>query len=222
MSGTRPALEYLLACSDVSLESFRIARMNQAADLRKQVRALVDEWVEAEVDAGLSRCMLECRHTDAMPPVLEFDCPAQNRSPKHVTISLRTGRVAVSDVALRRQSLSIGFAEVEDAGGRLLLEDGTPVNRGHTKRLRKPYVKPFARRYVTSCLGEASIVAMPVRLSSKAQQEFEFELQPEGPLVPATEETPEGTDFHAAVERSSLSTEELSWRASRGLAKAHG
>lgn len=184
--------------------------MNQAADLRKQVRALVDEWVEAEVDAGLSRWMLECRHTDAMPPVLEFDCPAQDRSPKHVTISFRTGRVTLSDIALRRQSLSIGFAEVEDAGGRLLLEDGTPVNRGHTKRLRKPYVKPFARRYVTNCLGEASIVAMPVRLSSKAQQEFEFELEPERHLASAAEETPEATASHAAVETFPLPTAKLS------------
>jgi hypothetical protein len=189
MGDGRPALEYLLACSDVSLESFRISRMSRAANLRKQVRALVDEWVEAEVDAGVSRWVLQCRRTDAVLSVLELDYPSQNKSVEHVTISFRPGRVEASVMASQQKRLSTGLGEVEDACTCPSTDDGTVApgqcknaSHAHAMGLRKPYAKPIARKRPTAALEEIGTIAIPVRSSPKAQQELTFE----GPLVSGT------------------------------------
>ena len=227
MSDIRPALEYLLACSDMSLESFRISRMNQAANLRKQVRALVDEWVEAEIDAGVSRWMLERRRTDAAFPALELDCPWQNKSLEHVTISFRPGPVEASTMAAYQERLSAGAGEIEDVGACFLMEYGTLMpdqckNRSHarTKRLRKLYTKPIARKRLTSALEEVGTVAMPVRSSPGGQQKLGFE----EPLVSGltTDQTPETGAPHAPVEECPLVPEEALHQGSCNRAEAHG
>jgi hypothetical protein len=199
MGDTRPALEYLLACSDVSLESFQISRMNQAANLRKQVRALVDAWVEAEVDAGLSRWMLECRRTDVTLSMLEADYPVQNKSLEHVMISFRSGQVEVSTVAARHHRLATGLSEVDNPGACLLLEEEERAHdeckntrARHTKRLSKPCAKPLERT-----------VAMPFQSFPKAQHELEFELDVRLVSGATGEEVPEATASSAAVERNS-------------------
>jgi hypothetical protein len=61
MSDTHPPLEYLITCSEAGLESFELSRMNQAANLRKQLRQVVEQWIESEVNARVARCMLDCR-----------------------------------------------------------------------------------------------------------------------------------------------------------------
>jgi hypothetical protein len=205
MGDIRPALAYLLACSDVSLESFRISRMNQAANLRKQVRALVDEWVEAEIDAGVSRWMLECRRTDAVFPALELNYPWQNQSLEHVTISFRPGSVEASAIAAHQKRLSTDLGEIEDIGTCLLMADRTlmpgqykTARHAHTKRLRKLYAKPIARRRLTSALEEGGTVAMPVRSSLGGQQKLEFE---ESLVSGVTaDQTPGAGVSHAPVE----------------------
>jgi hypothetical protein len=227
MSGIRPALEYLLACSDVSLESFRISRMSQAANLRKQIRALVDEWVEAEIDAGVSRCMLECRRTEAAFPLLELDYSWQNRSLEDVTISFRPGPVEASAIAANQKRLSTGLGEIEDIGACLLMEDGTLMpgqckNASHanTKRLRKLYAKPIARKRLTSVPEGAGPVAMPVRPSPKGQQKLGFE----EPLVSrvGANQTPEPGAAHAPVEGCPSAPEKALHQASCNHAEAHG
>ncbi len=227
MSDIRPALEYLLACSDVSLESFRISRMNQAANLRKQVRALVDEWVEAEIDAGVSRWMLERRRTDAAFPVLELDYPRQNKSLERVTISFRPGPVEASAMATHQKRVSTGIGEIEDAGACLLMEDGTLMpdqcknaSHAHTKKLRKLCAKPIARKRLTSALEEAGTVAMPVRSSPKGQQRLEFE----EPLVSGVtaDQTPGAGVPHAPVEGCASLPEKALHQASCSHAEAHG
>jgi hypothetical protein len=61
MSDTQPPLEYLVMSSKATLESFELSRLNRAANLRKELRAVVEEWIQAEVDARVARCLLECR-----------------------------------------------------------------------------------------------------------------------------------------------------------------
>ena len=46
--------QYLLECSQMSLEDFELARLDRAANLRKQLRDIAEEWVEAEVEAQLA------------------------------------------------------------------------------------------------------------------------------------------------------------------------
>jgi hypothetical protein len=227
MSDTRPALEYLVACSDMSLESFRISRMNQAANLRKQVHALVDEWIEAEVDAGLSRWMLEGRRANTVSPALRVDCPPQDKSLEHVAISFRSGHVEVSAAATRQRRLPTGLAEAEDAGACPFLEDGTTVPddgktepQNHAKKMRKPYAKPLARRHLASSSEGAGAVVMPRRSRPKAQHELEFEFG--APLVSVVEieEATEPTVSRAAAEDSSLPSEKPPRQETCGLAEA--
>jgi hypothetical protein len=227
MSDTRPALEYLVASSDMSLESFRISRMNQAANLRRQIQALVDQWIEAEVDAGLSRWMLECRHTDAAPPTLRLDYAPQSKSLERVAISFWPGRVELSRAATRQQRLTTGPAEGENAGAFPLLGNGIAVSEscknaveGPARKIRKPYVKPLARRYLASSSEAAGAVARPVRSRLKAQHELKFEGV--APFVSGleTEETPEAAVSCAPAGGPSLSGEGPLHQVSRSLAEA--
>ncbi len=68
MSESKPPLKYLADCSEASLESFELSRLNQIANLRKELREVLDEWVEAEVQVRLARRILEDRRArDATP-----------------------------------------------------------------------------------------------------------------------------------------------------------
>jgi hypothetical protein len=82
---TPSSFDYLFKCSQTSLEGFELARLNRIANLRKELRDLVEEWVGAEVEARLSRWLLEERRTHrqaALPfgqsllPISEPPCPA--------------------------------------------------------------------------------------------------------------------------------------------------
>lgn len=61
MSESKPVFEYLKSCSQPSLESFELSRLNRARNLRREMRELVEEWIEAEVQARLARWVLERR-----------------------------------------------------------------------------------------------------------------------------------------------------------------
>ena len=55
MGATRPPLDYLATCSQMSLESVELSRLNLASNLRKEFQEILDEWIESEVDARLAR-----------------------------------------------------------------------------------------------------------------------------------------------------------------------
>lgn len=59
------ALEYLVTCSQTSLEGFELARLNQISSFRKQLGELQDQWIEAEVAARLARLLLEHRRAES-------------------------------------------------------------------------------------------------------------------------------------------------------------
>lgn len=59
MSESKPVFDYLQSCSQPSLESFELSRLSQVAKLRKELREVVEEWIEAEVQARLARWLLE-------------------------------------------------------------------------------------------------------------------------------------------------------------------
>ena len=61
MSAALASLEYLATCSDESLESFHLARLNRAALLRKQILEILESWVQSDVEARIARWMLEKR-----------------------------------------------------------------------------------------------------------------------------------------------------------------
>ncbi len=65
MSDLKPPLHFMSSCSKVSLESYELARLNAAANLRRELFELADRWIEAEVDSRLARWVLQ--HRDRNP-----------------------------------------------------------------------------------------------------------------------------------------------------------
>jgi hypothetical protein len=56
-----PLWNYLHEASDPSLESFELSRLNHAANLRKEIAALLDQWIEETAEAILARWVREDR-----------------------------------------------------------------------------------------------------------------------------------------------------------------
>ena len=64
---TQPPWEFLLSASRNSLQSFELSRLAHAANLRKEIAALLDQWMEENAAAMLARCLLEQRERSARP-----------------------------------------------------------------------------------------------------------------------------------------------------------
>lgn len=81
---TDPPLDYLHSASASSLESYELSRLNHAANLRREIAALLDQWIEETVHARLARWILEDRalqeHSTGCEPItpqkqLPFEVP---------------------------------------------------------------------------------------------------------------------------------------------------
>lgn len=183
------AMEYLAACSKMSLESFLISRTSRLASLRRQMRTLVDQWMEAEVGVELAGCVLEHRSISAMFSKLCLRSPVQTKSFEKAVISFWPVLIEISAAAKHREGLTT-FANFLDAGAYRLLEDGTAIfhvcknaARGHPSKMRKPYVRPLVRACVASFSERPRAVVMSIVSSPKAQHQLAFEFR--GPLVAA-------------------------------------
>jgi hypothetical protein len=64
-----PPLDYLQAASRASLQSFELTRLNHAANLRQEIAALMDQWVQETSEALLARWMLD-HHKSLQPAPL--------------------------------------------------------------------------------------------------------------------------------------------------------
>src|SRR5580704_8634495 len=74
-----PPMDYLRTASRTSLQSFELARLNHAANLRREIAALIDQWIQETSEATLARWMLDHHKSlhdpppapDALNPTLE-------------------------------------------------------------------------------------------------------------------------------------------------------
>jgi hypothetical protein len=57
----RPPWDYLHDASRASLESYELSRLNHAANLRREISALMDQWIEETSQAMLARWVREDR-----------------------------------------------------------------------------------------------------------------------------------------------------------------
>ncbi len=64
MGDSKPPSHYLRTCSPTSLEAFELSRYNRVANLRKEFRDLVEQWIEAEVDARVAHWIREQRRSE--------------------------------------------------------------------------------------------------------------------------------------------------------------
>jgi hypothetical protein len=65
---TQPPWEFLLSASRNSLQSFELSRLAHAANLRKEISALIDQWMEENAAALLARWLMEQRERSARAP----------------------------------------------------------------------------------------------------------------------------------------------------------
>lgn len=68
---TLPPWEYLRLASDASLQSYELTCLNHAANLRKEIAVLVDQWIENSACALLARWLLENPAYFRPPDLLE-------------------------------------------------------------------------------------------------------------------------------------------------------
>ena len=59
-----PPLDYLQTASRTSLQSFELARLNHAANLRREIAVLMDRWIQETSEATLARWMID--HYDSL------------------------------------------------------------------------------------------------------------------------------------------------------------
>ena len=87
MGDTRLPLEYMVSCSQSALESMELGRLNQVSNLRKELRQVLEEWIDCEVDARLARWILECRRTQTTDPADRAAEPEQLIRPEQLAMS---------------------------------------------------------------------------------------------------------------------------------------
>jgi len=58
---TQPPWEFLLSASRNSLQSYELSRLSHAANLRKEIGALLDLWMDENSAAMLARWLMEQR-----------------------------------------------------------------------------------------------------------------------------------------------------------------
>ncbi|HYL82763.1 MAG TPA: hypothetical protein VE263_00895 [Candidatus Angelobacter sp.] len=65
---TQPPWEFLLSASRNSLQSYELSRLSHAANLRKEIGALLDQWLEENACAMLARWLMEQRERPPREP----------------------------------------------------------------------------------------------------------------------------------------------------------
>lgn len=68
MKTSKPMLEYLASCSTTSLQSFQLARLNERANLRKELIDVVDELIEVDIQSRIAEWILVYRQEQAALP----------------------------------------------------------------------------------------------------------------------------------------------------------
>ena len=65
---TQPPWEFLLSASRNSLQSYELSRLGHSANLRKEIGALLDQWLEENACAMLARWLIEQRERPPRAP----------------------------------------------------------------------------------------------------------------------------------------------------------
>ena len=68
-----PPLDYLQAASRASLQSYELTRLNHAANLRQEIAALIDQWIQETSEALLARWMLDHHKSLQSAPISPAD-----------------------------------------------------------------------------------------------------------------------------------------------------
>ena len=84
MGNRTPAIEYLVSCSSVSVAGFELSCYNRAANLRKQLYQVLEDWIREEVDARLAGWVRQQQKVDRVVPGL---CGSSDHGPGVLALS---------------------------------------------------------------------------------------------------------------------------------------
>ena len=90
-----PPLDYLHSASVSSLESYELSRLAHAANLRREIATLLDQWVEETVHAQMARWVLEDRALQQNSPGREPLAP-QRQLPFEVTVKPKMAALRIA------------------------------------------------------------------------------------------------------------------------------
>jgi hypothetical protein len=65
---TQPPWEFLLTASRNTLQSYELSRLSHAANLRKEITSLLDQWLAENAAAMLARWLMEQRERAVFTP----------------------------------------------------------------------------------------------------------------------------------------------------------
>lgn len=113
MKTNKPMLEYLANCSKITLESFVLARLNDRANLRKELNEVLDELIEVDIQSRIAEWILVYRQEQAAQPrrerrlqrgpALDIDDPKLPLLPRERPVESHTsGEQSHEDNATRR------------------------------------------------------------------------------------------------------------------------
>jgi hypothetical protein len=82
---SQPPWEFLLSASRNSLQSFEFTRLSHAANLRKEIAALLDQWQEETASAMLARWLMDQRerHGKTAEPAFSPEAAALDSEVSH-------------------------------------------------------------------------------------------------------------------------------------------
>jgi hypothetical protein len=96
-----PPWDYLHDASNPSLESFALSRLNHAANIRREIEALIDQWIEDTAQALLAQWVRDDRalthsliHAVRAQTQAEFPFPQAVPSPRMLRSADRTVKFA--------------------------------------------------------------------------------------------------------------------------------
>lgn len=95
---TQPPWEFLLSASRNSLQSFELSRLAHAANLRKEISALLDQWLEENAAAMLARLLLQQRERSARASELFSDGESSTNGAHSVSDNFLSDRGASQPV----------------------------------------------------------------------------------------------------------------------------
>jgi hypothetical protein len=105
---TQPPWEFLFTASSNTLHSYELSRLGHAANLRKEINSLLDQWIDENANAMVARVLLELRERNlrtadlpaAQTQTASGLAPANGHS---VSDNLLADRLVRPNVARRRE-----------------------------------------------------------------------------------------------------------------------
>jgi hypothetical protein len=104
---TPPPWEFLLTASRNTLQSYELSRLGHAANLRKEISSLLDQWLDENANAMVARWLIEQRErtvraAEVQPATDQAACEPPPSNGHSVSDNLLADRPVHPNVSHRR------------------------------------------------------------------------------------------------------------------------